>query len=291
MAQQLLAETTHLQLARALDAAGVGHLVLKGPHLAATVYDAADQRPYSDLDVLVRRRDLAASLRALRGAGFSLDAKLEGLPLDALPYDTLLVSPHGWLVEVHVALAPYALYSVDHDALFERAVPFQLGRAKALGLCPEDLLMHLVIHAAKSHFRAIERKHVTDIARTVARLNLDWDVVMTRLRSAGCATAGFVMLSAAVKLDGAAVPERVLTQLQPSCLRRAWLGPWLSCGQFPLLRRPDLPRWLVRTALAPAMADALGPTLLGAARFAGRQLFQARRHRHEREDRTAAWAS
>jgi hypothetical protein len=290
VAQQLLAETTYGQLARALSSADVEHLVLKGPHLAATVYDKPEDRPYSDLDILVRRGDLATTLIALKRAGFTLDAKLVDLPLDALPYDTLMVSSHGWLVEVHVALAPYALYRVDHEGLFDRAVPFRLGRATARGLCPEDLLCHLVIHAAKSHFRAIERKHITDVERVVARLPLRWEVAIERMRSAGCATAGFFMLSAAAHLDDAPVPRWVLASLSPSYFRRAWLEPWLTWRQFPLLRRPDLPKWLVRTATAPAMADAAGPALVGAARFVGRQAQRLRRHWRDGRGERGAWA-
>ncbi len=34
---------------------------------------------------------------------------------------------------------------------------------RATGLVAEDLLIHLVIHAAKGHFREIQPKHVRDV--------------------------------------------------------------------------------------------------------------------------------
>lgn len=170
-------------------------------------------------------------------------------------YNRGLVSPHGWLVELHRAFSPYDLYPVDYEALFCRAVPFCFGQVAALGLAPEDLLLHLVIHAAKSQFRTIETKHVRDVALLVARQPIAWETFLRRAGEAGCRTAAWVLLSAAVNCDGAPVPGEVLDRLRPSLARRWWLGRWLTWERFPLFRWNWLPRWLRWFAVTPALVN------------------------------------
>jgi len=68
--EQLLAEAAYRELARILDGGGFDYLLLKGPHLGATVYDDPSQRTYCDLDVLVRARQFKEALDALVAGGF-----------------------------------------------------------------------------------------------------------------------------------------------------------------------------------------------------------------------------
>jgi hypothetical protein len=270
---QMVAEATYQVIARAFDARGIDHLVLKGPHLGALVYDEAWQRDYGDLDVLVRREQFAAALVALVDSGFSLQAGRPGREATiGSYYNRSLLSPQGWLVELHRAFSAYDLYRVDYDALFSRAVPFRFGRVGALGLGREDLLLHLIIHAAKSHFRYIETKHVRDAALLVMRCPVAWELFVARAAEAGCRTASWVLLSAAVTIHGAPVPDQVLHRLRPSLPWRWWLGLWLTGEQFPLFRRQGLPLWWGRLVVAPAIVDNFWHGLASGLRFASVRL-------------------
>lgn len=190
----------------------------------------------------------------------------------AASYDRGLISPIGWLVELHRALCPYDLYPVDYEALFTRAVPFRFGQEPAFGLALEDLLLNLVIHAAKSQFRIIQPKHLRDVALLVERQPIQWEIFLTRCREAGCRTAAWVMLSAVVKIHGADVPDEVFHRLSPSLALRWWLGRWLTLEQFPLFRWPWMPRWLSRLMVAPAIVDGLLHGLAIGLRFASLRL-------------------
>lgn len=255
-ARQLVAEATYRAVARVLGPLGIDHLLLKGPHLGALIYDEAWQRDYGDLDLLVREGQFQDAVSALLHGGFTLKEPPAGREATiAASYDRGMVSPHGWLVELHRALAPYGLYRVDYEGLFARAVPFRFGGVTARGLAVDDLLLHLVIHAAKSKFRTIEPKHVRDVALLVARQSIEWGTFLTRAGEAGCRTAAWVLLSAAVRIQGAAVPDGVLRRLRPSLVCRWWLGRWLTWERFPLFRWPWLPVWLSRLMVAPAIFD------------------------------------
>ncbi len=256
MGGHLVAEAAYRIITGVLGARGIDHLLLKGPHLGAMVYDAAWERDYGDLDVLVRAGQFQDALAALLDNGFSLKACPAGREATMESYyNRGLVSPHGWLVELHRTFCAYELYPVDYEALFCRAVPFRFGQVTAMGLAPEDLLLHLVVHAAKSQFRIIEPKHVRDVALLVARQPIEWETFLRRAGEAGCRTGAWVLLSAAVNSDGAPVPGEVLDRLRPSLARRWWLGRWLTWEGFPLFRWPWLPWWLSRLMVAPALVD------------------------------------
>jgi len=219
--------------------------------------------------VLVRPGQFQDALAALLDNGFSLKASPAGREATITStYDRGLVSPHGWLVELHRAFSPYDLYPVDYEALFCRAVPFRFGQVTALGLAPEDLLLNLVIHAAKSQFFAIEPKHVRDVALLVARQPIAWETFLRRVGAAGCRTAAWVLLSAAVNCDGAPVPGEVLDRLRPSLARRWWLGRWLTWERYPLFRWPWLPLWLSRLMVVPALVDGFWHGMASGLRFA-----------------------
>jgi hypothetical protein len=253
---QLLAEAAYKELSHELNSYGIDHLLLKGPHLGAAIYGDSSQRPYGDLDVLVPAQQFDEAVAALAGCGFSPKGPLAGRSATwASAYNQQHVSPHGWLVELHRELAPHGQYSIDYRGLFSRAEAFRIGRVWARGLSTEDLLLHLVIHAAKTAFADIEPKHVEDVAVIVARRGVRWDVFGERSRSAGCSVASWVLFSAAVKIHGAQIPEDVLSQYRPTALRRWWLGVWFTQEQFPIFRRPGFPAALRRVLVSPGVID------------------------------------
>ena len=260
VAGQLAAEASFIDLKKLLDSHGIRVLVLKGPHLGAIAYDDPSERGYTDLDLLVpaSRQEEAANLL------LTIGYKTLGSP--AGRYIMSLESPQGWPVELHRAFEAYHMFRIDYDSLFQRADTFAFGGINALGLAREDLLLHLVIHAAKSLFREISHKHVIDVAM-LARQCIRWDVFVTRAAEVRCLTASWILLSAATDCCSANIPEKVLVQLQPGWSRRTWLKFWLRFGGFPLFYREYLPNWTGRLVVLPAIFDRLGDGFMSGLRF------------------------
>lgn len=268
LARHVLAARIYRRLHEALEAAGVDHLVLKGPHLAAMFYQRPWHRGYNDLDILVRPAEFELALDALVQAGFRM--KPGGSPRQATraaAYDRELNSDDGSVVELHRDLSPYRLYALDQDGLFERAVAFKFDQIPAKGLSPEDLLVHLVIHAAKSQFSLIERKHLRDIRVLLAAEAIDWAVFERRAAAAGCRYAAWFFLQASGNLENAQLPEETMAALSPGWISRGWAGLWLDFKSFPLLRYSGLPKILRRLLLAPALVDRTGQIVSAGARF------------------------
>ena len=103
--------------------------------------------------LLLCRNLIQAGIAVLRAAGFApyqdFSAEVE-LPLAKhLPP----FQKNGTVIELHWDVtAPESPVRVDLDGLWRRAVPFENGNSRALALCPEDLLLHLCIHAAHHYF-------------------------------------------------------------------------------------------------------------------------------------------
>src|SRR4029453_11246074 len=55
-------------------------------------------------------------------------------------------------IEIHWGLTPPHLSTtVDLEGIFRRAAPLSIEGESALAMSPEDLLLHLCVHAAGSH--------------------------------------------------------------------------------------------------------------------------------------------
>jgi len=124
----------------------------------------------------------------------------------------------GLRVEIHWRLFPpdYAC-RIDHRGIWSRAQLLRLAQAEVLALAPEDLLIHVCVHAAK-HVPNTSIRMLYDIMQITNSLEgeLDWHVLSTRTRQWGTTRAVYALLRLARELLGAAVCEEHLEALRPA---------------------------------------------------------------------------
>ncbi len=163
-------------------------VILKGAALAGTVYRNAALRPMRDIDLLVPADDLPAVETLFEESGYTLDdghrARKDWYYRRHyhLTFHKRLAGGPTVYCDVHWRLDRVGRpFAIDVDGLWARSLPAAIGDAEARVLSPEDLLLHLCLHACKHRlvggFRAL-----CDIAETVRRLGpqLDWEQVRTR---------------------------------------------------------------------------------------------------------------
>lgn len=186
--ESLARTAVNLELTRQLSAAlgtlrdeGIDVIALKGAYLAHVVYENLALRTMLDVDVLVHMADLARAERALLGLGYG---PRERPPVEAqvarAHHLTRFTAPGLVPVEVHWTLEPPpAVFGLDVDGLWERAVPARVAGVEVKALSPPDLLVHLVLHAAYQHRFAIRLRHLCDIAETLRHFDnaFDWDAL------------------------------------------------------------------------------------------------------------------
>lgn len=127
---------------------GVESVTHKGMALIHTVYPDIALRPMADIDILVRPGDVDPVTRALCGAGY----RTSGAALET--EEAFRGYRHfvrdSTVIDLHWELANYTRFEsvvrVDHEGIWRRARRLDVGDARGLTLCPEDLLLHLVLH-------------------------------------------------------------------------------------------------------------------------------------------------
>ena len=162
---------------------GIEFLPLKGPVLALTVYDSTYLRPYTDLDLLIKKRDLALAQQLLIAAGYTIFEEGHVLPqvVNDLGYNyhTVFVRRNNNIqIELHWGLiTSFDLYRVDVDDLWKQLVSIQLNGVEILSLPPRDQLLMLSLHGAKHRWGRL--KWLYDIAIFVRKQpDLDWSLVI-----------------------------------------------------------------------------------------------------------------
>lgn len=226
----LTSEMAHL--ARALDAAALPYLVLKGPTLAEA-YGGIGTRPFVDNDLLIRRSDFDRADAVFVAAGFQRRNKPPGRLAGYLyihgevTYGRQVASQISTL-DVHTALVPPGLsYGETFEALHRRARPLPVGGAEVPALSWEDLLTALAVNGLKDHWSRL--RLVSDVAAVVPFVS-DWTALLDRAKKAGALRSIHLGLLLAAYEARAALPPEVLRRAeadkQAVALAR-WMGAYL----------------------------------------------------------------
>jgi hypothetical protein len=262
--RNLFLAKTLLEILQLLAAHQVLALPHRGPVLAAWAYGNLALREFSDLDILVHKKEVPKARSVLVSHGYHdytdypRFARGAGLPRSrynlALGSDRFLLELHWYFAERHISRA------LDHEQLWGRLTPTPLLDTTVPGLAPEDTLLLLCVHGAKHRWAAL--KWVCDIAellRVAARM--DWGRVLEQADELGYARRLLLGVFLASDLLGAALPEDVLRRVRAEPLVRvlagqvrAWLFPGangapgaLERHRFHLRTRerlPDRARWV-----------------------------------------------
>ncbi len=197
-----------------LAAAGIPVGALKGLHLAAAAYEHPALRHMGDVDLLVPPDRLEAARAVLLDAGYAA----EGADDPTIHHAARLVKPRAAPVELHRELCPTPNpFRLDVPPLWQRMVPISVDGQPALGLCAEDLLVHLSVHAAYNHRCLVPLRNVFDLAMVVEREGgaLDWERLEQAAGRTGTERAVFCGLALAREMFDADIPGGVLERLVP----------------------------------------------------------------------------
>jgi len=163
--------------------AGVTLAPVKGVVLARWLYDQVSDRPYRDLDLLVRRHDFARIEEALGKSGWTLRHRSAEMGELELEVDKIVV-------EIHGEFGRRDLSRLTTDEVLSRALPdrttfpFEVMRVDDI-----DHFLLLVANVTKKTFTYANPHQVPDLERLLARLGPRTAELAARARAAGFLTA------------------------------------------------------------------------------------------------------
>jgi len=197
-----LAETIAL-----LEAAGFAPIALKGAWLAWHAYPQAALRPMRDLDLLVTPETVLAAYDVLLAAGYTLAEESEMALADVVQLEKHmppLNAPRGTRIELHHRLW-------EPDGRLDHATPDgceDAVRARAIRLdgitfpAPQDMLVHLIVHAAYSHRLDCGPVVLADLHYFLAGHTIDWREFWTRAQREGWHNGARLLLELASQFAG-----------------------------------------------------------------------------------------
>lgn len=251
--RNLILTANLLALLDAFASEGIAVVPLKGPTLAESLYPDPVLRPFSDLDILVRKQDVGAALRLLRREGYTLGAHLARLSLPALlslEFEVLLHNDRMPPVDLQweIGLGDYP-FCIDPEILWRSRSPTRLAGREVPGFSPETLMLFLCVHGAKHLWSRLQ--WLGDIAR-LARTQPDWACLWELASGAGCGRPVLLGLLLAHELLQAPVPEAILERARHTqVLQRLASRVALAMNRIP----PNHPQSLELTMFNAQMAE------------------------------------
>ncbi len=224
-----------------LDELGVEHVVLNGALVRQFLYAKPYLRPSADVDVLVRREEVARVTKLLEARGYGLT-----------------VAPHSdthevWLEKLGAGLDLH--FALIRPGRMRREITSEMlaSRVRQGALWrPSDayLTVVMLVHPAITDHVTARLVSAFDLDRWLRHAHVPWTEVIEVLGRIGLRTAAWTMLLWTHGLLGTPVPEHVWRSLDPGRVRKKYLEAWLRRHPARLYtRRPNLVRGLFSLAL------------------------------------------
>lgn len=196
-----------------LRAAGIEAVPWKGPLLAERAYGDLRLRQFFDLDVLVRRADLAAAAEVAIASGLRHEKEMTTAQRDTYAEHQgeieLVREADGLWLELHTHIVPtYYARGTTSDELWDRIRPARVARATVSGLGPVDELEALCVHGSKHRWDRLA--WIMDIAMmSQLQTDADWSRLLHGAARHGTKRMVHLGLLLAVDIAGACLPEKV----------------------------------------------------------------------------------
>lgn len=208
------------QLMAQLQSEQIPAILLKGAYLGGAVYEVITLRQMVDVDLLVRPEDLAQVITIVTALGYQPVQPIEDLQpyLAHKHHLPPFVKANAPSLEIHWNITkPNLSYTIDHSELWARAQNAVVNGSAVMTLAPEDLLLHVCLHATYQHWLEQDIRFLCDVDAICRRfaLTFDWEQFTQRAVQWGWSRGVYLALQLAHDRLETPIPPHVLATLQP----------------------------------------------------------------------------
>ena len=214
------------EILQSLRGRGIKVMVLKGAALAETVYKNLALRPMSDLDLLIRKQDLAQAERELSDLGY-FRMKLEfsgwwakrfgGERLYAKKCDFPVYVDIHWNIATPSVKVDSDRRQAEIDRIWKEARLTKIAGIDAWSMPVEDLILHASVHLAAQHlhFRLIWLRDICELSHQYQG-QINWEKIVENVRYLKLGGPVYACFKYTREWLGAPIPKQVLSELKPS---------------------------------------------------------------------------
>ena len=257
--QNLFLTSELLRVYAVLEKKGIKAIPLKGTVLASQTYGDLGLRPFSDIDLLIKRDQIGEAESASREAGYEAEFAVAAQHRDSwlkqqceLTFrrsGTVRLELHWDIVHPHFAL------ETGVERFWSRLSTVRVGDALLPNLSPQDLLFTLIVHGTRHAWsRMMWLMDVSELLRS--NPGIDWRLFFQDAESRGAARMVATSLLLAREVFGARVEHPAAEaacncEIALSCARKV-ISRWdrnldmpteSDYEPSPLWRH----RWIIRT--------------------------------------------
>lgn len=205
------------RILKSLKEANIETIVMKGAVLAELIYLERGLRPFSDMDILIKKDSLDSAGDELTRLGYILDAYTTPRGFsERFDYHHRYTKGES-VVELHWDLSlrtgVYKYTKIKVEDIWRRARVSRIAGIDVLIPSPEDLIIHSCIHSAKHKYSRLIWSY--DIQQIVKCYQIDWEYLIMSTKSDNTEKHVFYGLFFAEKLLGQILPRHVLDELRP----------------------------------------------------------------------------
>jgi hypothetical protein len=172
----------------------------------------------SDMDLLVKEEDLVRAGRILLTLGYKQYFPAWESTLKIYHHLPPFTNKSGAMIELHWNIVtPDSPIKVDLDGLWERACLIKVDNVEVRVFSPEDLFLHLCIHACVHQQTGLDLIPFCDMAGLIKTSadTIDWPIVIERATRWGGQKCVYLMLLLVRELLGAAPPDEIMSEIKP----------------------------------------------------------------------------
>lgn len=206
-----------INLLTLFEAKGIAAVPFKGPVLAQSLYGNIAFRQFSDLDLLIHKRDVCKTRALLLAEGFKPQFQLtprQQSKFIKIRNEDQFFRDDGTTVDLHWALIPrYFATQFDLDYLRDRLKSTKLADKEMPTLSTEDMLLFLCIHASKHGWDRLSL--IRDVALLIhSDQSIDWSRAIRQAKAQRCERMLFLALYQAKDLFRIELPGEVAESMQ-----------------------------------------------------------------------------